>query len=66
MLNFEDKLVRISAAGALSPSQDTLVDQLNAFYRQNAIPFVRHSPLPVAAQEASTAAGTRGFYLGKT
>ena len=53
-----EHLVRITPSiASLSPSQDTTTDQLTSFYRPSAIPFVRHSPLPVAAQSAAGAAG---------
>jgi hypothetical protein len=56
-MNIEDKLVRISVPilAPLAPSQETTADQLAAFYRPSAIPFTRHSPLPVVAQSASGA-----------
>ena len=53
-----DKLIRISVPvlAPLSPSMDTGTDQLSSFYRPVAVPFVRHSPLPVQAQSAPGAA----------
>ena len=45
------QLIRIDtpSLAALSPSQDTTPDQLSSFYKPSSMPFVRHSPLPVAA-----------------
>lgn len=54
--DIQDKLIPISAQSGpmhviapLAPSQDTTPDQIAYFNRPNAIPFVRHSPLPAAA-----------------
>ncbi len=54
--DIQDKLIPISAASGpthviapLAPSQDTTPDQIAYFQRPNSIPFVRHSPLPAAA-----------------
>lgn len=54
--DIQDKLIPISAASGpthviapLPPSQDTTPDQIAYFNRPNSIPFVRHSPLPAAA-----------------
>ena len=57
--DIHDHLIRITSPviAPLAPSQDTTSDQLSAFYQKTPIPFVRHSPLPVAAQSASGAAG---------
>ena len=65
--DIQDKLIPISAQSGpthviapLAPSQDTTPDQIAYFNRPNAIPFVRHSPLPAAAnaQVNATAAAT--------
>jgi len=65
--DIQDKLIPISAQSGpthviapLAPSQDTTPDQIAYFNRPNAIPFVRHSPLPAAAnaQINATAAAT--------
>ena len=58
MPNYSDQLVRIAVPvlAALSPSQDTTPDQLTSFYRPAALPLVRHSPLPVAANAPVNAA----------
>jgi hypothetical protein len=44
----------------LAPSQDTTSDQLNSFQRPSSIPFIRHSPLPVAAMAQANAAANTG------
>lgn len=62
MEDLKDKLVPISTSGGpthviapLMPSQDTTPDQIAFFNRPNSVPYVRHSPLPVAASAQTNA-----------
>jgi hypothetical protein len=65
MEDIKDKLVLIESGpthviASLPPSQDTTPDQIAFFHRPSSIPFVRHSPLPAAADASvgATAAAT--------
>ncbi len=59
--NIMDYLVRIDPTptiAPLMPSQDTISDQISAFYKPSPIPYVRHSPLPAIGNSQANAAIT--------